>query len=1629
MTYCPNMNFGYYKTAKEKYDLDTAYYLDVLLRSQVFLDWQKSSDTPVIDENLIAHSPDGRRTDLKEVLDKFYLNNKLYRLKNQQKESAKIEAIRQADNKRVQEIKSKKGSKQSQLTSFLKKETKFLGGIISEDSAIKYSQRLKAFNDKYGTSHRFQKEYIGEKQDNLRMYLLENWNGINPFQTKLFKEQQRADEYGLFESENYSIDLFDFVDNLLESHDFAFAKQDMLPSYKGNDINTLLNDLSNSKSPIVSELMSVLGDKMKVKQIFFYTNDSNLTEADKLKSALGYYGYTNKTIGLNIGQIRNKAELLQVLLHELAHSATIEKIYNLSHGIGSEEEIKIYTQLNALREHVKGIEGYGDLYGLSNTGEFVSEILTNSEFVSKLNAIKYGETTILERVYDYLMRLLGIKSGTAASEGFRLAMKIVDMSSKQDTVAPEIKDKVAEAKVFKTMNDLVSTLENIKEHGSKFIDSEDKSQYVNKDNPSESYNRLHTALNEINPDVEMAKGDQFDTIARRIFKNRNKSIESDTIKYAADLEEMNFAELKKYLEIMSRVPIVRGNIIHEIIQNPDKYSTLNDVENNPDFVSQAEEVGLDLKSLSWLFFRVDEDDDTSESYLGRITRELGLDEDLASILAGTNSLKVFPELRIVNEDMGLGSTADIVVARSNGTVSLYELKSGNSLLRSGMDDALITKYAKKHKLRFSKLTQAQLQVMTNAIGLRAKDRSIKFSNIDVIYLNYRHMKSGFPIRISTFDKQKTLDILADYFKEKNPTWYAKNTDLFKYENYGELSYEFQREVAKYSLNNANELSSLYAEQTRQLSYVVETMKRTMRVDPDQKLYMTGTKLNSLSIQEAETMRQDLAKKILQIESRGRADFDAKANTSWLMSNFGNKRYIGNKLLTRVRMFIEKGRRDFEDQRFDLYRQEQDLFKPIYDEYLSKHPTKKALAKISMEAINTVKYKDLFDFMWDDTENGKYFVTEKSSKWNNLTDAQKKYSRFVRLNIMKEFYRTMHPQSLISILESRIQGDNYDSETIEEYRKIVEEFKQLGNIYINKLSGLPRFEHYQTEWDDSFAPRVPHRLSEQYEHVGGISNSLKFTRDVVKKSFQDPLDVISNDNQLMSGMQLKYMGSAKMIENENFTLNSSIAFFQFISNVVAKRNLDDSYAVARTFRDMHALGDNLSNEDFKATAKIIDDVLINNLILQKPRQKVEQTQVITAMRMATSLAYIGFRYASGIKNGVFEFLNNIRKAIVGTVSPNSNPDFTLKDMSVAMGLWLKYKYDGIKNPSDNKLHNILKRYKLDTDDFEYRVRKQDLIGVKNRVMDIGLAFKTHSVFESFTNQTAAIAQMIHNDTWNKHDDKGNWIGGIRAVTETADGVKKQITGLTYQEVERMRSVGEQLHGGYREDEKSSIEFTFLGDLAMQFHKYIPSYINVTFSGAYNKEELGKWIQTGEFTIEDGKVVPVWEWESVLFEGEVPTSAKVIGTFFRRMVRDLFAIDAISYDPNYQWKNLSYEQKKAVRSLITRIAMYGALYMCIAAAFSGVPDSDRWKKQWKQLPDDVLGGLNVPDMTRAIDEPIIAFGMAKEVAMGLKEFLINGAVFGERLKSGKNKGKLKGTTRLYRFLPFRSLYLDLEDKYDW
>jgi hypothetical protein len=68
----------------------------------------------------------------------------------------------------------------------------------------------------------------------------------------------------------------------------------------------------------------------------------------------------------------------------------------------------------------------------------------------------------------------------------------------------------------------------------------------------------------------------------------------------------------------------------------------------------------------------------------------------------------------------------------------------------------------------------------------------------------------------------------------------------------------------------------------------------------------------------------------------------------------------------------------------------------------------------------------------------------------------------------------------------------------------------------------------------------------------------------------------------------------------------------------------------------------------------------------------------------------------------------------------------------------------------------------------------------------------------------------------------------------------IKGITSKEATKLKRVYERLQGGYRSEEKTIMEMTLLGEIFLQFRKYLPSLLKNMFGSVKNDYSLGRYV---------------------------------------------------------------------------------------------------------------------------------------------------------------------------------------------
>jgi len=237
---------------------------------------------------------------------------------------------------------------------------------------------------------------------------------------ELYIEKQKA-EHELIDKaaknavvENKSIDNSTEYQKALQNYTpFIKATERQIEDLKnldGKSINEVLNFISlNSKDPVnkflASHFLKII-DKInfiKISSVFNESFKGNFYNSEEGVLSINPY---LSTVDTKIIQRDGFEKMLGTILHEVTHAYTVHALKNPK--TNEEKDFKKYIteQYNSYKKS----SVFKESYGFKNEREFVSEILTNSDFRAELQYVK--KNSFINNIIDAILKLLNISKVT-----------------------------------------------------------------------------------------------------------------------------------------------------------------------------------------------------------------------------------------------------------------------------------------------------------------------------------------------------------------------------------------------------------------------------------------------------------------------------------------------------------------------------------------------------------------------------------------------------------------------------------------------------------------------------------------------------------------------------------------------------------------------------------------------------------------------------------------------------------------------------------------------------------------------------------------------------------------------------------------------------------------------------------------------------------------------------------------------------------------------------------------------------------------------------------------------------------------------------------------------------------------
>jgi hypothetical protein len=940
--------------------------------------------------------------------------------------------------------------------------------------------------------------------------------------------------------------------------------------------------------------------------------------------------------------------------------------------------------------------------------------------------------------------------------------------------------------------------------------------------------------------------------------------------------------------------------------------------------------------------------------------------------------KVLSELPYISEELGIGTTIDGLIEHPDGTLSIKDWKTGN-LLTDMFTPQLLSEYGNQMEpIRDSKLDRAKLEVVLRAVMIKMKNPSAKFRGLSVEYLNKNTLLESYNINLDNY-----LNFLESYFRENDPVLYKQLNDknLFNVYEYG---IRVQEDMSPEAIETKQD-------KLKNLDQQIQILKN--RITQEKKVGLKNAMRNELASLTEERISAEA------LMPEGLAEEDSEV--SWFKRWTGNLSVVAQPLIVAYKKLLDSTRMSYLEERNKLRFEFNALQKKLMDEY------KPNIGNINLK-YKTEDNSGLYDFMWvERVKNGiKGFhrVTEQDNEWNNnsLSDTQKKYVKF-----FKEKIEGLYSEVASTVVYTDPTG------------------KRVTNA---------EFNNQPTTLPEDFMPRTYMSFQDFTERNGLFSKATaawkyaSFKNQFLKSEFysKNSYDVIP----------FRHMGSEAVIGNQMHSFNAEIAFYSFTDNLLKKKYFDSVHSVGVGLVEYFKQNEQNSNAEF------LNDRIIVEILETKKELKIGKKNFsyvgkdgvlknvnvdifLDFLRNFVTAGSMWLKVGAGLKNASLIAITNRKKALLGTLSKQlgvdeEDLDFTFNDLNKADALWLEYLKDSATgNLENNKINLLLKEFNYLPDSFDFKLNRNELASLKNKALSTDHLYIFHSAFEQWGTGTIFVALLLHNknqrtgkslyDSYEIKDGRLTWEGGLRG--KRADG--SEIKGLTYEELNKFKRASATLHGNYRPEEKGAIELYALGQMAMQFKRFVPQQLMNLWQSKQRSDAYGRFVEeidptTGKaFTDKDGNTI--YSWRPEVIEGKMRLA-------FKHLMR---ATPFIAGNPDYEFKNLSPRQKQDLIGTYMIV-----IQMAILAALGKLMFPDDEEKTYTSLAywrliKDISDGINPVDMLDNFQNNSVSIVKLSKLAKASGEFLYSVAT-GEKTQRGYYKGEIE----LGKAIPFYSSIYEID-----
>lgn len=1058
--------------------------------------------------------------------------------------------------------------------------------------------------------------------------------------------------------------------------------------------------------------------------------------------------------------------------------------------------------------------------------------------------------------------------------------------------------------------------------------------------------------------------------------------------------------------------------------------------------------------------------------------------------------RIVMEVKVASQLLGIAGTTDAVVEHADGYLSLFDFKAGTNLNRQFLDEPLRFGRRAQFTITDNPRHRYKLQLMLYAMVIKINNPEAKFRNISLI-----HMPDEFTLyrgnNRTKVEVEPYLDMLRAFYKSQPEIWGKLEQELGK-ERLDQLFDPAEYDTS-YSPDVIDDLEAQGWGPSKEYTNLVNEIARLSFVTSNDNDYLKKDK------DELKKARHQLMKNMERLEeiskSVGGENLTLEgAGLSFMETWFGNiydqtDPYI--KHIRKVKSAAEKAARDEFDKVNQAFIAK---FRPVYEQYLARKG--KAFSKVPLvgNALNFTKYGDLYDFLYKKVKNSEgelikmeMNVTEEdfAKVGRVVSKEEKELAKFLN-EYYKEWFSPTSYFMKKSIRAIDANGKEIWVSPMEIQNGKLGSRKDQRGPFKWKSGWIPKFAR---TWEEVTSRSHPYN----YSGRGSIGKEV-FLRGLTWH-YENTFDEWDNTDEMIP---MKGLGGLSIDESLNYTLDANEQFTRFAKSAIYKKHMDNVYGFARATKlylqmkseqeEMPALENNV-----EFIKHIMDYQLLGknqqrfgkgkftksrwfSIINGKDGKSFSVVKLIQTMKGLTSGALMWLSTGGGTANGIFAYISTLKAGLSGSIfkrkilgTSSSVTDFTVKDMLMAHKEYKGYIEASLNGTLyKNKAWLMMQKLGFMPTFNPFRENRSAMIGTRNKFISKNSLYAFYSLPEEFVAMTIMIAQLRNmkmevdgkqtsfwdmyelqqsvdqegNELWKvdwKKDAEGNPIarGVINKSKDPRLPDYQAVTELTPEEIDSMKYVYQLIHGGYRRDEHTKVEYYVMGGLFMQFRRYLPSILRNMFmsKGARALGNLEK-VDTDKYyyALKDGEIIPVlkeeWdaklpelgpnatplelmEWRSRVSEGRFMLLFNVLLSKFvglkavqnPKNALTQFLHDHISNLDDYKWSELSEQQRAIMLDWAITWGTWVGMYLGYLQIFEDADEDDEYRMYMQRILKDYRQQYNIREAIRIGTQPPVAVKMTVNHFDSLADMAVAGMQYaaGNEEEALTKSGRLKGWTQ--------------------